>query len=97
MSDDEIFDYYDQEVADKDSAAFAFHLVDMVPDSELNPVEMFENSPEFTENNYELILDGFADDHIPFRQCKKARRLVLYSLPEDRQSCYGAFRRLPAK
>jgi hypothetical protein len=47
MSDDEIFDYYDQEVANKDSAAFAFHLVDMVPDSELNPVEMFENSPEF--------------------------------------------------
>lgn len=60
MTDDEIFDYYDEHVTEEDSLAFIYHILDGFPETELNLVEMFEQTPEFNNANYEVILE-FAD------------------------------------
>lgn len=60
MTDDEIFDYYDENTNEENSLDFIYHLIQEKPDTSLNLTEMFENTTEFAESNIEVILD-FAD------------------------------------
>lgn len=60
MTDDKISDYYEKHVNEKDSLSFIYRILDECPETELNLVEMFEQTLEFEEPNYGAIL-GFAD------------------------------------
>lgn len=60
MTDDEIFDYFDEKINEENCLDFIDHLIREKPDTELNLVEMFENSAEFSEPNIGVIVD-FAD------------------------------------
>lgn len=57
MTDDEIFDYYDEYVSEEESLAFIYHILDELPETELNLVEMFEQTPEYNNSEYEAILE----------------------------------------
>lgn len=60
MTDDEIFDYYNENVNEESSLDFIYHLMREKPGTSLNLVEMFEHTADFAESNIEVIL-GFAD------------------------------------
>lgn len=60
MTDDEIFDCFDRKINEENCLDFINHLIREKPDTELNLVEMFESSAEFSEPNIGAIVD-FAD------------------------------------
>lgn len=60
LTDDEIFDYFDEKINEENCLDFIDHLIREKPDTELNLVEMFESSAEFSEPNIGVVL-AFAD------------------------------------
>lgn len=57
MTEDEIYDYYDEKVAEKDCLAFIYHLIEEQPDLSINVVELFESTAEFNQNDYKATLE----------------------------------------
>jgi hypothetical protein len=57
MTDDEIFDYYDDHVSPENSLSFIYHILDECPETGLNLVEMFEQIPEYNNSDYGSILE----------------------------------------
>ncbi len=60
MTDDEIFDHYDEKISEENSLDFIYNLMQEKPDTSINLAEMFESTVEFAESNIDVILD-FAD------------------------------------
>ncbi len=60
MTDDKVFDYFDEKINEETCVDFIDHLIREKPDTELNLVEMFERSAEFSEPNIGVIVT-FAD------------------------------------
>ncbi len=45
MSENDILDYYDEHVSEEESLSFIFHILNECPETELNLVELFEQTP----------------------------------------------------
>jgi len=45
ISVDEILDYYDEPISKEESLRFIFHILSKCPETELNLVELFEQTP----------------------------------------------------
>ncbi len=60
MSSDDIYDYSFKKVSEKDLLQFIERVLVERPDADVNFVEMFENTSEYKNNRYDIILD-FAD------------------------------------
>jgi uncharacterized protein YchJ len=61
MTDDEIYQLYEK-VAENECLAFIYHLIEERPDTSINVVELFENTAEFDQNDYNAILE-FAEHY----------------------------------
>lgn len=60
MTDDEILNYFVDHVGVEESLDFVYYILDECPETDLNLVEMFEQTPEFNKPDYDVILE-FAD------------------------------------